>query len=221
MSIILLGQGKNAEKLKGFSILLIVLLLVINSFVSVQAVNNKSESSKASTYVLRNDNLEITDIQYTITEDNKYKITVTANCVYSQYLHYCNLLYTYEVSDATTDHLDWSDKNVELVQPTTQDGFTFVYDLVITADCVIAINLMEGSSGYVSKPVVISLSNFPTEAPSNAPTEPVTELITESSTEPNTDSVVFVDFSQFRFYFSIIIIILLIIMFLCVLRMII
>lgn len=163
------------------SVLFLALSLLFSLFsvsIKVQATEESAMSPKASTYVLRNDNLEITDIQYTITENNEYKITVTANCVYSQYLHYCNLLYTYEVSDSTTDHLDWSDKNVELVQPTIHDGFTFVYDLVITDDCVIAINLMEGSSGYVSKPVVISLSNFPTE--------PVTEPTTEPVIEPTT-----------------------------------
>lgn len=138
-------------------------------------------SVSASTYALRNDdNLEITDIKYTITDNNEYKITVTANCVNNDFLHYCNLLYTYEVSDSTISHLDWSDKNVELVEPKSVDGTTYVYDLVIANDCVICINMMDGSAGYVSEPVVVYLSDF---------SESATEITTENPTDSSFNDI--------------------------------
>lgn len=164
-------------KNKFFVMFLLLLFSFFSVSIEVHATEEIAIPSKSSTYVLRNDNLEITDIQYTITENNEYKITVTANCVYSQYLHYCNLLYTYEVSDSTITHLDWSDSGVDYVEPVSVDGTTFVYELIITQDCVIAVNLMEGSSGYVSKPFLVYLSDFPTEPVTEPTTNPLNSTL--------------------------------------------
>lgn len=144
------GRGKNARRLKGFSAVFLVLILILNSFLSFSAVDARS-------IVLDDDIICIKNVDYSILDNDVCHITVTVSSTQDGLVR---LLYTNVVNDDTLKQLDSSSEGVQTLYETSRSDNTFIYDIDVTEDIVIAACLFGTGTTYVSAPLAVYLDDF-------------------------------------------------------------